>query len=77
MLFRSKDNESRTMFAYAATSSFHYVAAKLGIPLEQHNAIVDSGASRYYCPDKLKFKNFLPKIGFIRNKQHHMTCDNM
>ena len=55
-----KDNESRTMFAYAATSSFHSVAAKLGIPLEQHNAIVDSGASRYYCPDKLKFKNFLP-----------------
>ena len=55
-----KDNESGTMFTYAATSSFHSVAAKLGIPLEQHNAFVDSGASCHYCPDKLKFKNFSP-----------------
>ena len=55
-----KDNESGTMFAYAATSSFRSVAAKLGIPLEQHNMIVDSGASHHYCPNKSKFKNFSP-----------------
>lgn len=55
-----KDNESGTMFAYAATSSFHSVDAKLGIPLEQHNMILDSGASHHYCPNKSKFKNFSP-----------------
>ena len=55
-----KDNESGTMFAYAAMSSFHSIAAKLGIPLEPRNAIVDSGASQHYCPDKSKFKNFSP-----------------
>ena len=53
-----KMNENGMMFAYTTTSSFHSVAAKLGIPLEQLSAIVDSGASRHYCPDKSKFKNF-------------------
>ena len=55
-----KDNESGTMFTYAATSSFHSIAAKLGIPLEQCNTIVGSGASHHYCPNKSKFKNFSP-----------------
>ena len=54
----TKMNENGTMFAYATTSSFHSVAAKLGTPPEQHSAIVDSGASHHYCPDKSKFKNF-------------------
>ena len=49
--------EGGTMFAFSATSSFHCIAAKLRIPAKRRSAILDSGASRHYCPDKSKFKN--------------------
>ena len=59
------------MFAFIATSSFHCVAAKLGIPTERHSTIVDSGASRHYCPDKSKFKNFKPISNSIKLTDGH------
>ena len=51
-------NMGGNMFAFSATSSFHCVATKLGIPPERRSAILHSGASRHYCPDKSKFINF-------------------
>ena len=54
------------MFAFSATSSFHCVATKLGIPPEQCSAILDSGASHHYCPDKSKFINFTPISDVIK-----------
>ena len=57
---------SGTMFAFSGTSSFHCIATKLGIPPERRSAILDSGASRHYCPDKLKFINFAPISDVIK-----------
>ena len=53
-------NMGGTMFAFSATSSFHSIATKLGIPPERCSAILDSGASCHYCPDRSKFINFAP-----------------
>ena len=53
-------NMGGTMFTFSTTSSFHSVATKLGIPAERHSAILNSGASHHYCPNKLKFKIFKP-----------------
>ena len=64
-------NAGETMFAVIATSSFHCVATKLGIPTKRHSAIVDSGASRHYCPDKLKFENFKPISDSIKLTNGH------
>ena len=52
--------EGGTMFAFSATSSFHCIAAKLGIPAEHHSAILNSSASHHYYPDNSKFKNLEP-----------------
>ena len=64
-------SQSETMFAFAAISSFHCVATKLGIPTKRCSAIVDSGASQHYCPDKLKFKNFTPISNSIKLADGH------
>ena len=64
-------NMGGTMFGFSATSSFHCVATKLGIPPERHSTILDSGASRHYCPDKLKFINFAPISDVIKLADGH------
>ena len=63
--------EGGTMFAFSATSSFHCIAAKLGIPAERRSAILDSGASHHYCPDKSKFKNLEPISDSIKLADGH------
>ena len=64
-------NAGETMFAFVATSSFHCVATKLGIPTKRRSAIVDSGASPHYCPDKSKFRNFKPISDSIKLADGH------
>ena len=63
--------EGGTMFAFSATSSFHCIAAKLGIPAEHHSAILNSSASHHYCPDKSKFKNLEPISDSIKLTDGH------
>ena len=53
-----------TMFAYAATSSFHSITTKLGISPECCSTIVDSGTTCHYCPNRSRFKNFTPISDF-------------
>ena len=64
-------NMGGTMFAFSATSSFHCIATKLGIPPERCSTILDSGASCHYCPDKLKFINFAPISDVIKLTDGH------
>ena len=64
-------NMGGTMFAFSATSSFHCVATKLGIPPERCSTILNSGASHHYCPDKSKFINFTPISNVIKLADGH------
>ena len=63
--------EGGTMFAFSATSSFHCIAAKLGIPAEHHSAILNSSASHHYYPDNSKFKNLEPISDSIKLTDGH------
>jgi hypothetical protein len=46
------------MFAFACTSDFNDVAQSLQIPKSKRGAVVDSGASSHFCPDRAKFATF-------------------
>jgi hypothetical protein len=51
----SKDPDS-----YAFMSSdLISIADQLKVPMGRHGAIIDSGASAHFCPDRTKFKNFV------------------
>ena len=63
--------EGGTMFAFSATSSFHCIATKLGIPAKRRSAILDSSASHHYCPDNSKFKNLEPISDSIKLTDGH------
>jgi hypothetical protein len=43
-----------------ATSALTSVAEQLCIPVERRGAIIDSGASSHFCPDRAKFENYVP-----------------
>jgi uncharacterized membrane protein len=43
---------------FTCTSDHADVAAKLKIPLSRCGTIIDSSASRHFCPDRSKFVNF-------------------
>jgi hypothetical protein len=42
------------------TSTLTSVANQLCIPVQRCGAIIDSGASSHFCPDRAKFKNYVP-----------------
>jgi hypothetical protein len=42
-----------------ATSDLANVAKQLNIPVERHGAIVDSGATSHFCPNRSKFTSFI------------------
>lgn len=46
-------------YAFAAMSNLASVAEKLNVPLEHHGAIIDSSTTSHFCPDRLKFENFV------------------
>ncbi|OJA11515.1 hypothetical protein AZE42_10947, partial [Rhizopogon vesiculosus] len=43
-----------------ATSDLANVAKQINIPVERCGAIVDSGATSHFCPDRSKFTTFVP-----------------
>jgi hypothetical protein len=51
-------DDSSDGYAFTATSNFAAVAAALSIPKGKRGAIVDSGASRHYSPEREKFITF-------------------
>lgn len=52
--------EKAEAFAFSCTSDFTELASLLSVPKSRLGAIVDSGATRHFCPDKSKFSNFVP-----------------
>lgn len=42
------------------TSNLTSVAEQLHIPVERRGTIIGSGASSHFCPDRTKFKNYVP-----------------
>jgi hypothetical protein len=51
--------EKLEAFAFSCTSDFT-VAFLLSVLKSRLGAIVDSGATRHFCPNKFKFSNFVP-----------------
>jgi hypothetical protein len=47
---------SEELFAFTCTSDFAAEAAELQDPKERRGAIVDSGASRHFCPNRSQFR---------------------
>ncbi|OAX40833.1 hypothetical protein K503DRAFT_686713, partial [Rhizopogon vinicolor AM-OR11-026] len=54
MEYKAEEN-----FAFTS-SDFASIAKQLNIPVEQRGAIIDSGASTHFCPDRSKFTTFTP-----------------
>ena len=52
------DDENK-LFAFACTSDFAAAVEKLNLPKSKHGTCVNSGARRDYCPDHLKFVNYM------------------
>jgi len=48
------------LFAFTCTSDFNDVAESLQVPKSKRGAVVDSGASSHFCPDRTKFVTFCP-----------------
>jgi hypothetical protein len=55
--------EKPEVFAFTCTSNFVELASLITIPKARLGAIVDSGASQHFCPDKSKFSNFVLTTG--------------
>jgi hypothetical protein len=55
--------EKPEVFAFTCTSDFVELASLIAIPKARLGAIVDSGASWHFCPNKSKFSNFVPTTG--------------
>ena len=56
--------EKLDVFAFTCTSDFMELASLITIPKARLGAIVDSGATRHFCPNKSKFSNFIPTSGW-------------
>ena len=51
--------EKPEAFAFTCTSDFAEIASRLSsVPRGRLGAIIDSGATRHFCPDRSKFTNF-------------------
>jgi len=50
--------EQKDNYAFA-TSDLASVAKQLNIPIERRGAIIDSGATSHFCPDREKFLNYV------------------
>jgi hypothetical protein len=54
----AKEAEENNNYAFV-TSDLAGIAKTLIVPADRRGAIVDSGASAHFCPDRSKFKNFI------------------
>ena len=54
---------------YAFTSTAVVSRMKQTLPSKNHGAIIDSGASSHFCPDRTKFMNFVS----IEPQEIHMA----
>jgi hypothetical protein len=54
---------------YAFTSTAVVSRTKQTLPSENHGAIIDSGSSSHFCPDRTKFRNFVS----IEPQEIHMA----
>ena len=52
------DNNDKELFTFTCTSDFANVAEALKVPKSQLGMCINSGASRVYSPDSLKFTNY-------------------
>ena len=52
------DGDNKELFAFTCTSDFANVAEALQVPKSRLGTCIDSGASRVYLPDQLKFANY-------------------
>jgi hypothetical protein len=50
--------EQKDNYAFA-TSDLASVAKRLNVPVDRRGAIIDSGATSHFCPDREKFTNFV------------------
>jgi hypothetical protein len=48
------------LFAFSCTSDFNALATELKIDESTHDTILDSGASRHFCPDRSRFQSYQP-----------------
>jgi hypothetical protein len=53
-----EDNEE--LFAFTCSSDFQALATDLKIDKSKTDSIIDSRASRHFCPDQSKFQNYKP-----------------
>ena len=52
------DDDNKELFAFTCTLDFANVAEALHVPKSRLGTCIDSGASRVYSPDSLKFSNY-------------------
>ena len=52
------DNEEGALFAFTCMSDYAAMAQKLDIPKSKLGTCIDSGASKDYCPNCMKFANY-------------------
>ena len=52
------DNDNKELFAFTCMSDFANIAKALQVPKSRLGTCIDSGASRVYSPDSLKFANY-------------------
>jgi hypothetical protein len=56
----AKTDDDDEIFAFACSSDFQALATTLKASKTRNEAIIDSGASCYFCPDKSKFLDYKP-----------------
>ena len=52
------NDEEGDLFAFTCTSDYVALADELEVPRSKLGTCIDSGATRYYCPDRSKFFNY-------------------
>ena len=65
VVIAADDNEG-DLFAFTCMSDHMAIAQNLDVPKLKLGTCIDSGASRDYCPDRLKFYNY-------KSIQHKIT----
>jgi hypothetical protein len=53
-----KNDDADELFAFSCTSDFNALATELKINKSTHDTILDSGASRHFCPDRSRFQSY-------------------
>jgi len=57
------DNDKGDLLAFACISGYPNAAKTIQVPSLRARVYIDSLANRHYCPDRLKFWNYLPIKG--------------